>query len=169
MTPLDKFAQQITEITAHKLTTKLEENKSEDEISVLARAFNTMTIRINDVFQAQKEFTASASHEIRTPLTRITFQLENLSNKSDIQPDARATLQNVTKDIHQLSDLTSSLILLTKFDRENIQQIFKEERIDEIIFDAYEVVLKTYPQLYLDFNINENEEPTLAVKGIDHY
>lgn len=46
------------------------------------------------------------------------------------------------KDIHQLSDLTSSLILLTKFDRENIQQIFKEERIDEIIFDAYEVVLK---------------------------
>ncbi|HAY3541694.1 two-component sensor histidine kinase [Elizabethkingia anophelis] len=166
LTPLDKFAQQITEITAHKLTTKLEENKSEDEISVLARAFNTMMIRINDVFQAQKEFTASASHEIRTPLTRITFQLENLSNKSDIQPDARATLQNVTKDIHQLSDLTSSLILLTKFDRENIQQIFKEERIDEIIFDAYEVVLKTYPQLYLDFNINENEEPTLAVKGI---
>ncbi len=45
-------------------------------------------------------------------------------------------------------------------------KFFKEERIDEIIFDAYEVVLKTYPQLYLDFNINENEEPTLAVKGI---
>ena len=166
LTPLDKFTQQITEITAHKLTTKLEENKSEDEISVLARAFNTMMIRINDVFQAQKEFTASASHEIRTPLTRITFQLENLSNKSDIQPETKTTLQNVTKDIHQLSDLTSSLILLTKFDRENIQQIFKEERIDEIIFDAYEVVLKTYPQLYLDFKINENEELTLAVRGI---
>ncbi|MDQ8750763.1 two-component sensor histidine kinase [Elizabethkingia miricola] len=166
LTPLDKFTRQITEITAHKLTTKLEENKSEDEISVLARAFNTMMIRINDVFQAQKEFTASASHEIRTPLTRITFQLENLSNKSDIQPETKTTLQNVTKDIHQLSDLTSSLILLTKFDRENIQQIFKEERIDEIIFDAYEVVLKTYPQLYLDFKINENEELTLAVRGI---
>ncbi|WP_411898515.1 sensor histidine kinase [Elizabethkingia bruuniana] len=166
LTPLDKFTRQITEITAHKLTTKLEENKSEDEISVLARAFNTMMIRINDVFQAQKEFTASASHEIRTPLTRITFQLENLSHKSDIQPDTRTTLQNVTKDIHQLSDLTSSLMLLTKFDRENIQQIFKEERIDEIIFDAYEVVLKTYPQLYLDFKINENEELTLAVRGI---
>ncbi|AQX13317.1 HAMP domain-containing histidine kinase [Elizabethkingia meningoseptica] len=166
LTPLDKFTRQITEITAHKLTTKLEENKSEDEISVLARAFNTMMVRINDVFQSQKDFTASASHEIRTPLTRITFQLENLSNKSDISPETRTTLQKATKDIYQLSDLTSSLILLTKFDRENIQQIFKEERIDEVIFDAYEAVLKNYPHLQLDFKIDENTEPTLTVNGI---
>ncbi|WP_407484272.1 ATP-binding protein [Elizabethkingia meningoseptica] len=166
LTPLDKFTRQITEITAHKLTTKLEENKSEDEISVLARAFNTMMVRINDVFQSQKDFTASASHEIRTPLTRITFQLQNLSNKDDISPETRTILQNTTKDIYQLSDLTSSLILLTKFDRENIQQIFKEERIDEVIFDAYETVLKSFPQLSLDFRIDDSNEPGLVINGI---
>ncbi|NAW50334.1 HAMP domain-containing protein [Elizabethkingia argentiflava] len=166
LSPLDRFTEQITEITAHKLTTKLEENKSEGELSILARAFNTMMIRINDVFQSQKEFTASASHEIRTPLTRIAFQLQNLSNKSDLAPGLRATLLNVTNDIDQLSHLTSSLILLTQFDRENIQQVFKEERIDEIIFDAYETILKNYPNLYLDFKIDESQEPTLIIHGI---
>lgn len=165
--PLDNFQQKITEITAHKLTSQLPENKTNDEISLLARAFNSMMLRLNDVFQSQKDFTASASHEIRTPLTRIAFQLENLALLEEHSPTTKSSLKNISQDIHHLSDLTNSLLLLSKFDKENIQSIFKEERIDEIIFKAHEDVLKNFPDLKMDFVIdNLSQEEDLSVKCI---
>ena len=165
--PLEKCQKEITKITAQKLTTQLPENKTNDEISILARAFNTMILRLNDAFLSQKEFTASASHEIRTPLTRMAFQLENLKNSENHSDKTKATLQKITDEVHQLSDLTNSLLLLSKFDKENIQNIFTEERIDEIIFDSYETILKNFPNLKLDFIIENNgeDEPNLFVKG----
>jgi signal transduction histidine kinase len=76
--PLEDLNQEISEVTAHKLTTQIPVRNSNDEIDVLAKSFNTMIGRLDDVFQSQKDFTASASHEIRTPITRMAFQLENL-------------------------------------------------------------------------------------------
>ena len=51
----------------------------EDEVRVLADAFNHMLDRLADAFAAQREFVADASHELRTPLTVIRGQLEVLA------------------------------------------------------------------------------------------
>ncbi|MBO9619158.1 MAG: HAMP domain-containing protein [Niabella sp.] len=166
--PLDELTGQITDITAHNLTEQLPVTNSNDEIALLARSFNTMMGRINDVFQSQKDFTSSAAHEIRTPLTRIAFQLENLGYRNEDAARTKNTVGNVIKDVHQLSDLTKSLMLLSKFDKENISSIYESERIDEIIFTAYEQVLKTDPKLLMDFTIipEVGKDPDLLVSGV---
>ncbi|HEX7755935.1 MAG TPA: ATP-binding protein [Niabella sp.] len=166
--PLDRLTTQITDITAHNLTQQLPSKNANDEINVLARSFNTMMGRINDVFQSQKDFTSSAAHEIRTPLTRIAFQLENLGYLKEDAERTRETVGNVIKDVHQLSDLTRSLLLLSKFDKEHISSIYESERIDEIIFTAYERVLKMDPRLLMDFTIlsEEGRDPDLVINGV---
>lgn len=166
--PLEDLNQEISEVTAHKLTTQIPVQQSNDEVSVLAKSFNTMIARLNDVFQSQKDFTASASHEIRTPITRMAFQLENLIKFEEHSPKTLSSLQQIQRDIYQLSDLTNSLLLLTKFDKENIQSIYEEVRIDEAIFEAFEAVEKSYPDLKLDFLITEetSENAFLTIKGI---
>lgn len=166
--PLENLNQEISEVTAHKLTTQIPVQESEDEINVLAKSFNTMIVRLNDVFQSQKDFTASASHEIRTPLTRMAFQLENLIKLEQHAPETLSSLKQIQQDVYQLSDLTNSLLLLTKFDKENIQSIYEEVRIDEVIFESFEIVEKSYPNLKMDFLISENtsENALLTIKGI---
>lgn len=166
--PLEDLNKEISEVTAHKLTTQIPVEQSNDEVSVLAKSFNTMIGRLDDVFQSQKDFTASASHEIRTPITRMAFQLENLIKFEEHSPETLSSLQQIQRDVYQLSDLTNSLLLLTKFDKENIQSIYEEVRIDEAIFEAFEAVEKSYPQLKLDFMINEDssENAFLTIKGI---
>ena len=166
--PLEKLKKEISEVTAHKLTTQIPVKASNDEIGVLAQSFNTMIVRLNDVFQSQKDFTASASHEIRTPLTRMAFQLENLTKAENHSPKTLSVLSQISKDIYQLSDLTNSLLVLTKFDKENIQDIYEEVRIDEVIFDAYGIVEKNFPKLKMDFQISEYslESGQLTVKGV---
>ncbi|PKF74596.1 ATP-binding protein [Chryseobacterium sp. PMSZPI] len=166
--PLEDLNKEISEVTAHKLTTQIPVQHSNDEVGVLANSFNTMIARLNDVFQSQKDFTASASHEIRTPITRMSFQLENLIKFEEHSPKTLSSLQQIQRDIYQLSDLTNSLLLLTKFDKENIQSIYEEVRIDEVIFEAFEAVEKSYPDLKLDFLITEetSENALLTIKGI---
>lgn len=166
--PLEDLNKEISEVTAHKLTTQIPVQNSSDEISVLAKSFNTMISRLDDVFQSQKDFTASASHEIRTPITRMAFQLENLIKFEEHSPKTLSSLQQIQRDVYQLSDLTNSLLLLTKFDKENIQSIYEEVRIDEVIFEAFEAVEKSYPDLKLDFLITEetSENAFLTIPGI---
>ncbi|WP_312078954.1 ATP-binding protein [Chryseobacterium sp.] len=166
--PLEQLNQEVSEITAHKLTTQIPVKDSKDEISILATSFNTMIMRLNDVFQSQKDFTASASHEIRTPITRMAFQIENLIKLEEHSPTTLSALQQMLRDVYLLSDLTNSLLLLTKFDKENIQSIYEEIRIDEVIFESFDRVKKSFPHLKMDFNISENsmEDAFLSVKGV---
>ncbi|SDQ81733.1 Signal transduction histidine kinase [Chryseobacterium soldanellicola] len=166
--PLEDLNKEISEVTAHKLTTQIPVQESNDEISILAKSFNTMIGRLDDVFQSQKDFTASASHEIRTPITRMAFQLENLIKLEQHTPETLTSLKQMQKDVYQLSDLTNSLLLLTKFDKENIQTLYEEVRIDEVIFESYETVEKSYPNLKMDFLISEDtsENGLLTIKGI---
>ena len=52
--PLEDLNKEISEVTAHKLTTQIPVEQSNDEVSVLAKSFNTMIGRLDDVFQSQK-------------------------------------------------------------------------------------------------------------------
>jgi K+-sensing histidine kinase KdpD len=101
----------------------------------------------------------------------MAFQLENLIKFEEHSPETLSSLQQIQRDVYQLSDLTNSLLLLTKFDKENIQSIYEEVRIDEVIFEAFEAVEKSYPDLKLDFLITEetSENAFLTIKGIHHY
>lgn len=166
--PLDKLNKEVSKITAYRLTYQIPVKEYNDEIRVLAKSFNTMTTRLNDIFQSQKDFTSSASHEIRTPITRMAFQLENLIKLEQHSPKILAALEQMLKDVYQLSDLTNSLLLLSKFDKENIQTIFEEVRVDEVIFDSFEQVHKSYPHFKMDFLISEDieEDTFLTIKGV---
>lgn len=166
--PLDEFQQQITNISANALNVQLQESGKSDEIELLTKAFNQMLLRIESAFDSQREFTSNASHELRTPLSRMAFQTENLLQENQYPPEINSYLRSMHEDIHQLSDLVNSLLLLSKFSKQGDKQPFKAERVDEIIFDVVARIRKLEPQFDLDFEIieDENTEVTLELQGV---
>jgi len=116
-----------------------------------------MLERINQSYSKQKEFTANASHELRTPISRLIAQIENKiieDKKQNIDHSFHKLLLN---DAIQLSDLTNSLLLLSKLD--NSSTISTEQcRIDEIVFDAAEKTNKLFSDFQMDFEIDETVE-----------
>ena len=166
--PLDVFQEKIMDISANELNTQLPVNPGRnDEITLLTRTFNQMLARIEKSFAAQREFTANASHELRTPISRITFQLDNLLQSEDHSPATRQYLNRISSNVSQLTELINSLLLLARnSDAENSAQ-FKTERLDEILFSAYEQVRRSHPEFKMNFEIVENENVTngLEVKA----
>ncbi len=161
--PLDKLKNDITQINASKLTNPVQYRGNTDEIAILTQAFNTMLLRLSNAFESQKEFNSSASHELRTPLARISFQLENLYHHNQLNEEVKQVLRNISKETRHLSEVTDSLMLLSKFDSETLKTTYNEERIDEIIFTAYEKIVKVFPDLQMDFSINGNNDPKLVI------
>lgn len=165
--PLDVFKNKVQNISENNLSTRLENTGKRDEISELSAAFNTMIERIDKSFQYQKSFVGNASHELRTPLSKISAQLENLMQNPELPEQFEKTLASMKEDTQQLSDIVTSLLILSKLENETQVKAFSNVRIDEIIFSSAEFLRKYYSDFKIHFEIiNETGyEDKLEIKG----
>jgi signal transduction histidine kinase len=163
----DNVRIQISEITDKNLNTRLPISREDNEINALSKSFNQMIDRIERAYQSQKEFTGNASHELRTPIARIATQLENVLKDKHLAPQVRQILQRISEDTYQLSDVVSSLLLLSKIDYHTESQNFQILRLDELIFSCLPSLQSQYPHIKVQFDIeNQSEnEINLEVKG----
>jgi signal transduction histidine kinase len=165
--PLDHVTKNIQEITDKNLNTRIAESGRNDEVTALAHSFNRMLERIDKSFRYQKEFVGNSSHELRTPIARISSQLENLVNSDQLPAGVITVLNSIIDDTHQLSDIVSSLLVLSRIDERSLKMNSKKIRIDEIIFSSAEYLRKIYPEFKIFFEItNESiSETNVEIEG----
>jgi two-component system, OmpR family, sensor histidine kinase ArlS len=164
---LENFQKRITSISENKLHVRLEESGKNDEIDHLAHAFNQMMERIDISYKQQKEFTDNASHELRTPITRIIMQVQNLIKHENHSENTLRYLESIMNDSNQMADTISSLLLLSRIDKNNLNKFLPPCRLDEVIFDAIDSISKTYPDFHIHFNIENqsSDETNIEIKG----
>jgi two-component system OmpR family sensor kinase len=113
--PLRRMARVAARVDGGELSPRMEIGDRQDEVRVLAEAFDHMLDRVQDAFDRQTAFVADASHELRTPLTVIRGQLELLA-LSD-HPDA-AEVRRVEKlvglEVERMSRLVEDMLLLAQ-------------------------------------------------------
>ena len=88
--PLRRMATTAAEVRAGDLSKRIGARGRNDEVRVLADAFDRMLDRLEDAFARQRGFVADASHELRTPLTVIRGQLEVLARQREVDAGGRA-------------------------------------------------------------------------------
>jgi signal transduction histidine kinase len=87
-----------------------------DEVGQLARAFDTMRVRLAALDRARSEFIANASHELRTPLFSLGGFLELLDDE-DLDPSVRRDfLGEMRGQIDRLTRLATDLLDLSRLD-----------------------------------------------------
>lgn len=126
------------------------QQNSLNEIDLIGQEFNFMMNRITDIYNKQKEFTAHVSHELRTPLLRMSAQIENRLRICN-EPE-KIYYNNMLFDIKQVNELLHGLLLLT---RQEVQAVPENEtiRIDEVLYNAIERIVKDIPDIVVDFDI----------------
>lgn len=83
----------------------------------LARSFNDMARKIQQLIASHKELTRAVSHELRTPISRIRFSMEMLESADD-NAERHQNIAEIHKDIDELDTLVSELLIYARFDRE---------------------------------------------------
>ncbi|ACY12908.1 ATP-binding protein [Haliangium ochraceum] len=102
-----------------------------DEIGQLARAFDTMTQRLDERVRYTRSLAADISHEFKSPLTSIRGAAELLQDgAADDLPARERFLGNIIEDSERLDRTVSRLLELSRIESEATQiEIFDYEAL----------------------------------------
>lgn len=117
--PLRLLQRTAREVSARDLTARIPVDGN-DEVSQLARTFNSMLARLEGAFDTQQRFVDDAGHELRTPITAIRGHLELLHTRS---PEEQIqTVALLTSELDRMSRIVDDLLALAKADQPDFIQ-----------------------------------------------
>ncbi|MEJ8803324.1 HAMP domain-containing sensor histidine kinase [Pontibacter sp. H249] len=165
--PITKVVSEVEKISANDLHLRLSDADGKDEISHLAQTFNKMLDRLELSFEMQSTFVSSASHELRTPLTAMIGELEVALMKPRESEEYERVLQSILEDARLLTELSNGLLQIAQASIDPSKIKFSYFRFDELVWTAYDQVLKRLPNAHLsiDFGNFPDDEDRLMVKG----
>lgn len=165
-----EMVDKVEEITATNLDLRLTVENSKDEIGELAITFNQMLDRLENSFDAQKEFVSNISHELRTPLATVIAELEISQNK-DRTPEAyKQAIELALADARKLARLCTSLLDLANASYDQSEISFKELRLDEVLLDARKEVVHNRPgcKVNIIFDQDAEDDDFISIYGNEH-
>ena len=168
--PVSALVDRVEEITATNLDLRIKEGNGKDEISELAITFNAMLNRLEKSFDAQKEFVSNISHELRTPLTAMLTELQVAVEKERSTESYKSSINRAIDDARKLVRLFQSLLDLAKANYDHTEISFKELRLDEVILDARNDLLRNHPEFKINiiFEQEIEDDDFISVLGNEY-
>ena len=140
---IKKIVKCIEEINKKNYSINIDEN-SEDELSILKNELYKITIMLKEDAENSKkdklklkDSLSDISHQLKTPLTSINIMLDNILDNPDMDSNTKEKfIQNIKREITNISSLVGEILKLSKFDASVIK--FEEQQvfIDDIVKNA---------------------------------
>ena len=140
---IKKIARCIEEINKKNYSINIDEN-SEDELSILKNELYKITIMLKEDAENSKkdklklkDSLSDISHQLKTPLTSINIMLDNILDNPEMDSNTKEKfIQNIKREITNISSLVGEILKLSKFDASVIK--FEEQQvfIDDIVKSA---------------------------------
>jgi signal transduction histidine kinase len=153
--PISDIVEKVGNVSETNLNQRLEVENRHDELGKLATTFNEMLERLENAFDAQKNFIANASHEIKTPITVMSTQIEVALLQKRHEEQYETVLKSVLGSLKRLNILSTQLLLLAQTTGDRVKMSFEPFRIDDIIWDIKEELLKIYPDSKIEIQLSE--------------
>jgi signal transduction histidine kinase len=165
--PVNEIINYVNSITDSNLNLRLSEGNGKDELAELSITFNNMLERLQNAFELQQNFVASASHELRTPLTSIIGNIEVLLSRPRNADEYKIVLQTVLEEAERLHKLSDGLLNIAQAssDINNIKMEYI--RIDELLEESKNAVQNQMSDSKMDLyfeNMPVNSDD-LLIKG----
>jgi len=126
-----------------------------------------MLDRLEMAFRSQKMFVSNVSHELRTPMAALITELELALLKERKPQEYEMAINNVIQDSHRVVKLIEGLLNLAKADYLPEQIKMENSRLDELLLDARELVMKANPnyKVELIFEQEAEDDSVITVLG----
>jgi len=139
--PIKNITKTTKAISIDNFSHTIDVPKNNDEIRELTNSFNEMIMRLKDGVDTLERFNVDVSHELKTPLTVIKGELELALRKRRDFEYYEQSIVSALKQVKNIQELTDSLLLMTRFSKQNIKMHFDICNLDSIllgIIDSYE-------------------------------
>lgn len=141
--PISDIIDSVKAINSSNLGKRLHEGNRKDEIEQLAMTFNEMLFNLEIAFKNQQEFVSNASHELKTPVSVMIAESDYFLNNKHSDEEYRTHLSEMIIDLKKFNTYINSLLDLAQTNAGK-SILFKEERLDEILYDAVHEIKNRY-------------------------
>ncbi|MCK5027916.1 MAG: HAMP domain-containing histidine kinase, partial [Candidatus Pacebacteria bacterium] len=150
------------------------EIKNRDEIGMLAKTFNEMTIKLKQTQEREKmiskmksEFISIAAHQLRTPLSAIRWTVDMILNgdMGKINSDVKENLERTYQSNVKLINLMNALLSVSRIEDGRFLCDLKEMSIEKLLRDivGYSNELALERKVKIKLNIEEEEFPKIKI------
>lgn len=168
--PVEEMVDKVEEITATNLDLRVPVQNKKDEIGELATTFNKMLDRLEHSFDAQKHFVSNISHELRTPLATIVGELQIALIKDRSATEYKEVIALALADAKRLVRLSNGLLDMAKANYDQTEIGRKILRVDELLMDARNTVIKSTEEYKVDIQFEQEieDDDFISVNGNEY-
>lgn len=156
--PVAQMVDKAHKISATNLDLRLNEGNGKDELAELAITFNQLLDRLENSFDAQKEFVSNIAHELRTPLAAIRGEIDLTLSQPRDNRQYQEAMEKIQNDARRISRLSDNLLNLAKASYEPGQISLKELRLDEVVLEARMQLIKDNPEFKVNLQFDESHD-----------
>ncbi|MFW6238315.1 MAG: HAMP domain-containing sensor histidine kinase [Halanaerobiales bacterium] len=154
--PIEEITSTARSLSVSDLGERLEIAGPEDELTDLARTFNSMLGRLEKAFSRQQEFVSDASHELRTPVSVIKGYIDLLDRWGKHEEEIRDEAINAIKnEVSNINHLLENLLFLARGESDNIEINKEEFVLDEILTDVIDETRMLADEIEITSEIEE--------------
>ena len=166
--PIRNIVNEAELITASHIDRRIPVKNEKDELGELSIAFNALLERLEVSFTSQKMFVSNVSHELRTPLAALIAELDVSLQKERTNEQYRMAMQNMLQDAKRMTRLIDGLLNLAKADYCKEEISMREVRLDELLLDVRELLLRAHPDYSIELlfcNEDEDDDRLITTLG----
>ena len=166
---IKKIVKCIEEINKKNYSINIDEN-SEDELSILKNELYKITIMLKEDAENSKkdklklnDSLSDISHQLKTPLTSINIMLDNILDNPKMDDSTKEKfIQNIKREITNISSLVGEILKLSKFDASVIK--FEEQQvfINDIVKSAISNVEMMAELKNINIEVNDRDNIKLV-------
>lgn len=170
LSPVREIIKEVDNISDNNLDNRIEHGDGNDELAELSMTFNNMLDRLEKSFDSQKMFVSNISHELRTPLSALIAELEIALIRNREKDEYQKILSVCLEDAKKIERLSAGLLDLAKADYDPHEIEKREIRLDEILLDARNTVIKANNDYNVElvFDQEIDDDSLITVSGNEY-
>ncbi|MBL7981331.1 MAG: HAMP domain-containing histidine kinase [Flavobacteriales bacterium] len=169
LAPVRQLVHQLGTMERPSERLQVNDTKTPDELDEVAIAFNGLLVRLDEAFEVQRSFMATASHELRTPLTVVRGELHLAKGLVEPNGPAERHLHAVEAQAVHMQDLLDQLLWLARTQVATAALLKDRVRLDEVAERAMERCAMRYPHVPVRFELDiadEVHEPVIMGSSV---
>ena len=132
LAPIARFTRRTEELAADPDPSERMEVTGRDELTRLARSFNTTLDALEQSVEAQRHLVADASHELRTPVASLRANIQTLQDADRLPPHELASLRaDIVEELDELTALVADIVELARGNKPAV--LADDVRLDQIV------------------------------------
>lgn len=155
--PVDAIIKSQKKVANGDFSAKVSPPKGDTIITDLVNGFNTMTDELGSTEMFRNDFINNFSHEFKTPIVSIRGFAKQLSKGNLSEEQKNEYIDIIINESDRLASMSSNILLLTKFENQQMvtdkTEFFLDEQIRKIIL----LTEKQWTKKNIEFDLELNE------------